>query len=176
MTSFNFEYYMMPHKMFQPKEFQIAGEALRKKFDVTNPDTLFPKIETESIPIDGLPLYIENCWTCIREQKELNLPGERQMVASYRCGEIRQEAINSVQGRLDDLQEKSYEGIIDDYKAQCKDILKEAYLYYDESAKQYHQETYEEIKLELTTHIVELLYKSFVSQLKNLSLQGDQKF
>lgn len=173
---FDFEFHMMPHKLYQAKEFQEAGAALRDKFDVTNPDTIFPKTEVLNVPIDGLPLFIDNCWTCIREQKELNLPGERQMVATYRCGEIKQESIDKVQERLDDLQKRSYEGIIDDYKVQCGDILEIALSNYDDQAKQYFKETYEEIRSELHTHIIEILYKSFISQLKNLSIQGDQKF
>lgn len=56
------------------------------------------------------------------------------------------------------------------------DILKISIEHYDEYAKQYHQETYKHIKSELTSHIRDLLYKSFVSQLKNLSLQADNKF
>lgn len=81
-----------------------------------------------------------------------------------------------VQPILDDLEHQSYEGIVPDYKHQCKDILKVAYKHYDDSAKQYYQDTYKSIKLELTSYLVEHLYKSFVSQLKNLSLQADKKF
>lgn len=173
---FDFEFHMMPHKIYQKKEFEEAGADLRNKFDVNNLDTIFPKTESLNVPIDGLPLFIDNCWTCIREQKELNLPGERQMVATYRCGEIKQESIDKVQERLDELQKRSYEGIIDDYKVQCGDILDQALGNYDEQAKQYYKETFEEIRGELHHHIIEILYKSFVSQLKNLSIQGDQKF
>mmetsp|Transcript_9627 Transcript_9627/g.9414 ORF Transcript_9627/g.9414 Transcript_9627/m.9414 type:complete len:420 (+) Transcript_9627:8-1267(+) len=173
---FDFEFHMMPHKIYQKKEFEEAGLQLKEKFNVNNPDTIFPKTESLNVPIDGLPLYIDNCWTCIREQKELNLPGERQMVATYRCGEIKQEAIDKVQDRLDSLQQRSYEGIIDDYKDQCGNILDESISHYDDSAKQYYKETYEGVRLELTNHLIEILYKSFVSQLKNLTLQGDKKF
>ena len=173
---FDFEFVTMPHKLYQPKEFVDSGMALRERFQVDNPDSLFPIVESANVPIDGLPMFIDNCWTCIREQKELNLPGEKQMVATYRCQEIKQEAINCVQERLDDLQQRSFEGIVDDYKIQCTDILRESYYHYDEYAKQYYNETYKSVKLELTNHIVDLLYKSFVSQLKNLSLQGDKKF
>jgi hypothetical protein len=173
---FEFEYIMMPHKSYQPKEFQEEGDKLRQRFKVDNAETVFPKVESTNIPIDGLPMYIENCWTCIREQKELNLPGEKQMVATYRCGEIKQEAIDKIQPILDELEKRAYDGIVDDYKYQCKELLKIAYKHYDESAKQYYQETYKSIKLELTNFLLERMYKSFVSQLKNLSLQADQKF
>lgn len=98
------------------------------------------------------------------------------MVATYRCGEIKAEAIEKVHDRLQDLQKRAYDGTIDDYKHQCRDILKIAYTHYDEYAKQYYPETYKSVKIELTNHIVELLYKSYISQLKNLSMQADKKF
>jgi phosphoglucomutase len=67
-------------------------------------------------------------------------------------------------------------GIIGDYKDQCQDILKIAFTHYNEQARQYHAETYKSVKLELTNHIVDLMYKSYSNQLKNLALQGDVKF
>lgn len=81
---FEFEFCMLPHKIYQPKEFKEAAEHLRNRFRLDSDDCIFPKLESASLPIDGVPMYIENCWKCIREQKELNLPGEKQMVATYR--------------------------------------------------------------------------------------------
>lgn len=81
---FEFDYYMMPHKIYQPTGFEEAARELRQRFRVDDPETIFPKTESHNVPVDGLPMYIENCWKCIREQKELNLPGEKQMVAVYR--------------------------------------------------------------------------------------------
>ena len=45
------------------------------------------------MPIDGLPIYIEKSWEMIRDQKELNLPDQREMVANYRCQEFKTEAL-----------------------------------------------------------------------------------
>jgi protein SEY1 len=60
---FEFEYFMMPHKLFQPKEFVEAGEKLRGRFKIDASDSVFPPISEEfNVPIDGLPMYIENCW------------------------------------------------------------------------------------------------------------------
>lgn len=59
---FEFEYYMMPHKVYQPKEFIEAAKTLRQRFNVNDPETIFPNVESHNVPIDGLPMYIENCW------------------------------------------------------------------------------------------------------------------
>jgi hypothetical protein len=38
-------------------------------------------------------VFLEKTWSVIREDKELNLPDQREMVANYRCNEIKQEAL-----------------------------------------------------------------------------------
>ena len=125
---FDFEFYMLPHKIYQPKEFKEAALALREKFVIDSDNSIFPQIDSVNLPIDGLPMFIENCWKWIREQKELNLPGEKQMVATYRCNMIKQEALELIQEQLKSLEEKSYEGIIDDFKYQWKEVLHYTYI------------------------------------------------
>jgi hypothetical protein len=52
--------------------------------------------EETNVPIDGMPVFVEQTWGVIRSQKELNLPGQREMVANYRCNELKDEAISKV--------------------------------------------------------------------------------
>ena len=59
--------------------------------------------EQKNIPIDGLPIFIERSWAIIRNQKELNLPDQRDMVANYRCNEIKEEAEKLVGPKLQSL-------------------------------------------------------------------------
>lgn len=173
---FDFEFFMLPHKIYQPKDFKDAALNLREKFTLDSEISIFPKTESGNLPIDGFPMYIENWWKCIREQKELNLPGEKQMVATYRCNMIKQEAIEVIQQQLKSLEERSYDGIIDDFKYQWGEVLSKAYVYYDQNAKQYYVETFNSVRAELTNAIYESLFKSFCSQIKNLVLQVDGKF
>jgi len=53
--------------------------------------------------MDGLALFIENTWDKIRTQKELNLPDQRVMVASLRCGELKEEALQEVAPKISHL-------------------------------------------------------------------------
>lgn len=57
--------------------------------------------------MDGLPLYIERLWEKIRTQKELNLPDHRVLVATLRCSEIKDEALEKVNAPLQRLKEQS---------------------------------------------------------------------
>ena len=57
--------------------------------------------------MDGLTFYIDQAWDTIRNQKELNLPDQRAMVASYRCNELKEEAVALIQEQLQTLEAKS---------------------------------------------------------------------
>ena len=41
-------------------------------------------------------MFMSHTWRQIREQKELNLPDQRIMVASLRCNELKDEALDLV--------------------------------------------------------------------------------
>jgi hypothetical protein len=98
---FQFEFAMMPHKIFEEQKFYDKAKELRNRFEVKNPNTLFlSDAEQKNIPIDGMPIFIERSWTIIRNQKELNLPDQRDMVANYRCNEIKEEAEKLIEPKL----------------------------------------------------------------------------
>ena len=65
------------------------------------------------MPLDGMPFFVERTWGVIREQKELNLPGQREMVANYRCGEIKDEAFLKVKQEIETLTAKSDVAIVE---------------------------------------------------------------
>jgi hypothetical protein len=46
--------------------------------------------------MDGFSFFISEAWKSIREQKELNLPDQRAMVANYRCTELKEEAFELI--------------------------------------------------------------------------------
>jgi len=93
---FDFEFKALPHKEFMPKEFEEECGQLKARFRRDAPDSLFPPTGEKNIPMDGFPYFVEDTWGVIRENKELNLPGQKQMVATFRCNEIKGEAMNLV--------------------------------------------------------------------------------
>ena len=167
---------MLPHKVYQADEFKKEGEKLRQRFQVGDEFTIFPTSDPQNVPIDGLPRFIESIWTCIRERKELNLPGEKQMVATYRCNEIKQEAIEKVEEELRNLEQLSNSDIIPNFQDRCKEVLKIAFFHYDDSAVQYYKLTYEKIRLELTSEIMKKLTKCYENQINNQRIECEKKF
>jgi len=121
---FSFEFFMMPHKIFQPEEFVTKANELKARFSQTATDTLYLQSDADqNIPIDGLPVFIDQTWAVIRQQKELNLPGQREMVANYRCNEIKEEAVSRVKPRLDALKLESDRQVLEHFGESCAAIM-----------------------------------------------------
>lgn len=89
--------------------------------------------------MDGLALYMQNTWEKIRDQKELNLPDQRIMVANLRCGELKEEALQGVENDVEKLRKESEKTLIEGFNSRCNDIIKRAVNHFDEFAHQYDQ-------------------------------------
>ena len=104
---FDFEFCMLPHKIFEEEKFYQKCKELRDRLDAKASNTLFPKSEDgKNVPMDGLSLFMSHTWEKIRTQKELNLPDQRIMVASLRCNELKDEAIALVDAAGNKLKEE----------------------------------------------------------------------
>ena len=85
---------MIPHKIYEEERFFEKTKELKERFvDGSEKSVYLERKINDNIPIDGLSVYIDQTWDVIRNQKELNLPDQREMVANYRCNEIKAEAI-----------------------------------------------------------------------------------
>lgn len=176
---FQFEFAMMPHKIFEEQKFYDKAKELRNRFEVKNPSTLFlSDAEQKNIPIDGMPIFIERSWTIIRNQKELNLPDQRDMVANYRCNEIKEEAEKLVEPKLQQIFLESSLAEIPNFSDTALGILSEALQHYQSVARQYTPIVANKIQLELADFIKQQLYLSFDNQMKvvkSATLEGFKK-
>lgn len=96
-------------------------------------------------------MFIDNTWDVIRNQKELNLPDQRQMVANFRCNEIKQEALELVQQEVNALRLRCEQGIVADFGAQCTSVILKARGYFHENANQYSGVVFQKVEKELLT-------------------------
>jgi protein SEY1 len=113
--------------------------------------------------MDGVPIFVERSWSTIREQKELNLPDQREMVANYRCNEIKDESYRLVEEKITDLTRISAEKEVLGYKEKCQEVTTVALNHYSKQSRQYDKEVSGKIQLELTEHIMSQLFFSFDS-------------
>lgn len=50
---------MLPHKIYEEDKFFEEAKKLRARFDISHENTLFPSSDQKSVPMDGLPIFIE---------------------------------------------------------------------------------------------------------------------
>lgn len=112
---FDFEFAMLPSKIYLEPQFLETCAELRNRFNPANSETLFPSLEQKIVPLDGLPLYIESTWEKIRNQKELNLPDQRIMVANLRCNELRDEALELVLPKINQVNDEALRGRLNNF-------------------------------------------------------------
>jgi len=115
-----------------------------------------------------VPIFVERSWSTIREQKELNLPDQREMVANYRCNEIKDESYRLVEEKITDLTRISAEKEVPGYKDKCQEVTSLALNHFSKQSRQYDREVSGKIQLELTEHIMSQLFFSFDAQMKVL--------
>ena len=63
---FNFEFFMLPHKIYEEEKFYEKCGELKNRFNINNENTLFPTKIQKNVPIDGLSLFIDKTWEKIR--------------------------------------------------------------------------------------------------------------
>lgn len=123
---------------------------LKSRFEVSSPNSLFlSDSEQKNVPLDGLHVFIDKSWESIKAQKELNLPDQREMVASYRCNELKDEALQQVEQQIKDLTVSSHEKFISNFKEQADGIMKSALDFYTNVAKQYDKKVFTHVQKEL---------------------------
>ena len=63
---FDFEYAVLPHKVFEEEKFVSECKELRSRFSREHEKNLFPKSGEKNTPIDGLPAFIMTTWEKIK--------------------------------------------------------------------------------------------------------------
>jgi protein SEY1 len=139
----------MPHMIFEAEAFaQHCGE-LRSRFSTENNTNWFAGHEGHRVSMDGLPLFVDKTWEKIRTQKELNLPDQRVMVATLRCGELKDEAIEKVQPLIQSLREGADQERLESFAQECRHILEVAGAHYDEHGRHYDHQVYLKVPRDL---------------------------
>lgn len=98
---FDLTFFALPHKVLMAKEFAEKAAELRTNFMEGD---MFLEEYRRDVAADGFATYADSVWNTIRDNKELDIPTQKEMLAHVRCEEISREAIDAAQIRLDPLQ------------------------------------------------------------------------
>ena len=182
---FKFEFLTLPHKFYKEKEFNKGIDLIKKRLKREkddnrtgeNADSIFNLVNYDkNVPIDGFYKYCLDIWTSILNNKDLNIPGQKEMLARFKCDEIKLMALNAVEEKINDLELASSTEVLNDFNERANSILKEVLDNYDPLAKNYLAHIYQDVRNTLQTELGNKLYSSFSNQLKRLIPKYQKEF
>ena len=182
---FKFEFLTLAHKFYQEEKFNEGIEEIKRKLrrekddnkTGNNPDSIFSLVNYEkNVPIDGFYKYTLDMWTSILNNKDLNIPGQKEMLAKFKCDEIKQMSLDSVEQKINDLELSSSTQILKDFNDRANSILKEVLDNYDSLAKNYLPHIYQDVRNTLIIELANKMYSSFSNQLKRLIPDYQKEF
>ena len=166
---FEFEFLTLPHKIYREEEFNNDVTKIRERFLPEHKNYLFSHSpHSKNVPIDGYMHYCSQIWDTIIHEKDLNIPGEKEMLAIFRCGEIKQDALNLVQQKVINLNEESKKTKLSNFKVRVDEIYKEAMNLFDKSGQNYLEKIYIDVRNSLSFTLMNELYISFSAQVSRI--------
>ena len=166
---FSFEFITLPHLIYKKDDFNKEIEDLRKRLDKNDQNYFFNNLSSiKNVPADGLKQYVNQIWKDILNDKDLNIPSQREMLANYRCTEIKNKILLSHDKEFKDLYKSSLEKNIENIKDTFIDIKNRICTEYEKQACNYEEKVYKNFYNQLTEQISQKLYLCFLNQTKRL--------
>ncbi|KAL8946405.1 MAG: hypothetical protein Q9222_007198 [Ikaeria aurantiellina] len=194
---FDFAFSALPHKILQPEKFvsevRKLGTRFREGQRDPRRDPLRPEEELDRgiflpeyhrrIPADGFPIYAENVWDQIVNNKDLDLPTQQELMAQFRCDEISREVLVGFDEAIVPFENKQAEGI----RAGSPQILgglgsamraarMKTVKAFETEASRYHKGVFSRKKSELESKIDGRLKVLFQGQLSAAHKSGVREF
>ena len=141
---FDLDYAAIPHMILDRAGFDRECDALRDRF--LNPECpsgwLLTPEHRRDIPADGFCTFAEKIWEVIKQNKDLDLPSQKHMLATYRCEELATEAYKRFTEELSEVraQIEDRHSIVSQYGALVEGILTRCYEAYTQPASRYLSE------------------------------------
>ncbi len=153
---FEFQFESLPHKVLEGEKFAQELAVLGQRFnDSKSHNYIWSKSVKSSIPADGFAMFAQKIWETILENKDLDLPTQREILATFRCDEISAQAFAAFNDVAKSLKQSVAEKkIVSDFGAQCDQLMSSAMATYNEMATHYLPEIVEKKRDALTTSML----------------------
>lgn len=166
---FEFEFITLPHKKYFEEKFDEEVKLLRNRLEAGNPQYLFNHVSSsKNVPADGIKQYIFQLWNDIINEKELNIPSQKEMLSNYRCNEIKDSVLMENDQAIRDIQNLSAKEIIDDFESKCNEIADKIFKGYDKTASNYLDKIYMNVRRQLEANLSQKFYMCFANQAKRM--------
>lgn len=168
---FKFEFVTLSHKIYNEDDFEKDVVELKKRLVIgmDKSNYLFEHSTSfEGVPTSALVDYCSGIWDTIFNQKDLNIPNQKYMLAVLRCNEIKNEILLLNTAPVNNLNLLTHNKLIDDYKTSVMKIYDQSINYYVKNCKDYQKEVFEDIFKELDTQLRRIFFPSFTNQINRI--------
>ncbi|KAJ6386682.1 hypothetical protein OIU78_016584 [Salix suchowensis] len=164
---FNVEIVALSSYEFEEKNFKEQVAHLRQRF-ICPRDLTSDKREAE--PASGFFIHAEKIWKTIKDNKDLDLPALKVMVAIVRCEEIAKEKLRRF--TTDDdwlaLKEAVQAGPVSRFGATLSSILESYLSQYDTEVMHYDQDVRNAKRRQMESQALEVVRDAYVTMLEHL--------
>ena len=168
---FEFSFNSLAHFVLEPDNFERDCQELSNRFfHANNESYLFRRSHPKTIPADGFAQYATGIWDTILENRNLDLPSQKQILSLHRCSDFLQQSYNLF---LDDervlMANADAGNIIQNFEGECTRLIKRSFGLYDVVTDGYHPEVRASKGSELRKKIFHDLSVLLDFQLRNVS-------
>jgi hypothetical protein len=129
------------------------------------PDT--PTFRAKTVPVDGFGRYAQQVWTSVREHRELNLPSQREMLATFRCDEFANIVAADFAKSIGSLIAEVQEGLSMSFASVATAALNKSCSDFDASARGYETIVVARKREELHSRLAESLRPHFAINIQH---------
>ncbi|KAH3767130.1 GTP-binding protein [Pelomyxa schiedti] len=163
---FDFEFIAFPHMKYMKEEFSKAIASFRDRFiNAENPGFLLnPKYQKRDLPSDGLPHFASEIWKVIQSNRDLDLPGQRELLAMFRCEEIMETAFKTFLANIESSGLRANE-IIPDFGKKAYEVYTQCIAEYRKHGIRYVADVSEKKQQTLRERALNELWHLFNNQI-----------
>jgi len=118
-----------------------------------SPNYLFHNYQPRNIPFDAMFDYMQQIWSAIVENKDINIPNQKVMVSSFRCGELKNEALKQSIDGFKNLKVSLKAGKEVNLREEYENILKNSISFFELNSAYYDPTIIEENQNDLKQRI-----------------------
>lgn len=192
---FDFAFTALPHKLYQPDQFQKEVQKMATRFKDSHRDARRDHLKSEfesgvflpeyhrRIPADGFSHYADGVWDQIVENKDLDLPTQQELLAQFRCDEIMREVMIAFDAAITPLENRQAEAsktgeshVLLELGKVMTTARTDTTAAFETEAGRYHKGVYQRKRTELETKMDARLKALFAGQLTAAHKLGVENF
>ena len=175
-SAFEFRFHDLPHLKHQKELWNSSVEDMREWF--TNPEHSQYLFGTnhhlkKSVPARDFAQYSSDIWANIRQHKELNLPSQKDMIATFRCEEFAKDCLKTFKSKISAQSLDKYD---ENLGKHTELIYNEVLSEYDFMSEFYSTEVAHRKRDELKNDMIEEFHNMFNIQMQHAVLDIMESF